>query len=449
MIKTYAYNDAMQLTEHFNSSEFRCKPDDRHSAAHSYKIDDALVTGLEGLFTKIPELFGIKVSKICLTSGYRCPTHDISVGGSGAGPHVDGYAADIVVYDEDNKPISSKIVCCAAQELGFLGIANITNAYIYTHCDMKDRVNEAGQHYKWYGNEVYGNNTVTNDFWSYYGLSPKTNKSEAEVVKLKGIDVSEWQGDIDFAKAAPAVDFVMIRAGYGREEYQIDKKWERNYQGFKKQGKAVGAYWYCYADSADDARREAAVFMKAMKGKQFELPVFYDILEDDHIPILEKAARAKGTTVSALINEIIPAFCSVLEQNGYYVGVYCNTGGYNKYVNDRNKQRYAQWVADWNGTCGYSGDKVLWQYSASGTVPGINGTVDKDYAYTDFAVIKEKGFNGWNAEDYKPDPDTPDVVPENPAVQPSNSENPTPEEAMSIFEKILKEVHEINQKLNK
>ena len=118
-------------------------------------------------------------------------------------------------------------------------------------------------------------------------------------------------------------------------------------------------------------------------------------------------------------------------------------------MNDRNKQRYVQWVADWNGTCGYSGDKVLWQYSASGTVPGINGNVDKDYAYTDFAVIKEKGFNGWNADDYKPDPENPDDWPEDPAVQPSNSENPTPEEAMSIFEKILKEVHEINQKLNK
>lgn len=449
MIKTYAYSDAIQLTPHFNSSEFRCKPDNKHDAKHDYKIDSELVNGLEALFTKIPELFGIKVSKICLTSGYRCRTHDVAVGGSGSGPHVDGYAADFIVYDEKGAPVSSKMVCCAAQEIGFRGIANITSAYIYTHCDTKDRKNASGQSYRWYGNEVYGNGTVTSDFWAYYGLSPKTNKSEAETVKLKGIDVSKWQGDIDFAKASAAIDFVVIRAGYGREESQIDVKWEKNYTGFKKQGTAVGAYWYCYADCAEAAKKEAEVCLQALKGKQFELPIFYDVLEDDHIPILQKSAERKGTTVSALINEIVPAFCSILEQNGYYVGIYCNTNGYNNYLNDHNKQRYVQWVADWRGTCGYTGEKVMWQYSAKGKVSGIVGDVDKDYAYTDFAVIKEKGFNGWNAADYQPDPENPDDWPEDPAVQPNNPETPAPEEAMDVFEKILKEVQEINQKLGK
>ena len=449
MIKTYAYSDAIQLTPHFNSSEFRCKPDNKHDAKHDYKIDSELVNGLEALFTKIPELFGIKVSKICLTSGYRCPTHDVAVGGSGSGPHVDGYAADFIVYDEKGAPVSSKMVCCAAQEIGFRGISNITSAYIYTHCDTKDRKNASGQSYRWYGNEVYGNGTVTSDFWAYYGLSPKTNKSEAETVKLKGIDVSKWQGDIDFAKASAAIDFVVIRAGYGREESQIDVKWEKNYTGFKQQGTAVGAYWYCYADCAEAAKKEAKVCLQALKGKQFELPIFYDVLEDDHIPILQKSAERKGTTVSALINEIVPAFCSILEQNGYYVGIYCNTNGYNNYLNDHNKQRYVQWVADWRGTCGYTGEKVMWQYSCKGKVPGISGNVDKDYAYSDFAVIKEKGFNGWNAEDYKPDPENPDDWPEDPAVQPNNPDTPTPEEAMDVFEKILKEVQEINQKLGK
>ena len=184
--------------------------------------------------------------------------------------------------------------------------------------------------------------------------------------------------------------------------------------------------------------------MQILKGKQFELPIFYDILEDDYIPKL----RAAGD-VSKLINEIVPAFCSVLEQNGYYVGVYCNPNGYDNYLNDSNKQRYVQWVADWRGTCGYTGEKVMWQYSAKGKVSGIVGDVDKDYAYTDFAVIKEKGFNGWNAADYQPNPENPEDKPEDPAVQPNNPETPTPDEAMDVFEKILKEVQEINQKLGK
>lgn len=426
MIKTYRYSDSVQITQHFNSSEFRCKPDSAHNAQHDYLIDDALVDGLEALFTKIPELFGIKVSKICISSGYRCATHDKAVGGKGTGPHTGGYAADFIVYDENLKPVSSKLVCCAAQEIGFRGIANITKDYTYTHCDTKNR--------KWYGNEIYGNSTVTSDFWSYYGLTPKTEKSSAEVVKLNGIDVSAHQGDIDFAQASQAIDFAVIRAGYGRLASQEDKKFQRNYTGFKGTKTPIGAYWYCYATSAAEARKEAEVCLQVLKGKQFELPIFYDILEDDHIPKL----KAVGD-VATLINEIIPAFCSVLEQNGYYVGIYCNTSGYTHYVNDTNKKRYAQWCADWRGTCGYTGDKVMWQYSCKGSIPGIVGDVDKDYAYTDFAVIKKKGFNGWNANDCK----------QNPAVKPNKPADVSPEEAADVFEKILKQVQEINQKLGK
>ena len=444
MVKTYQYGDAIQLTKHFNSSEFRCKPDAKHNAQHEYKIDDDLVQNLEKLFTVIPQLFGVKVSKICLTSGYRCRTHDIAVGGSGSGPHTGGYAADFIVYDEKGAPVSSKMVCCAAQEIGFRGIANITKSYIYTHCDMKDRKNAKGQSYRWFGNEIYGNSKVTDDFWTYYGLTPKTNKSDPEVVKLNGIDVSKYQGNIDFEQAAKAIDFAVIRAGFGCLASQDDDKFRRNYEGFKSQSTPIGAYWYCYATSADEARQEAEVCMSILKGKQFELPIFYDILEDDHIPKLRTAGD-----VAKLINEIVPAFCDVLERNGYYVGVYCNPSGYTCYLNDRNKQRYVQWVADWRGTCGYTGEKVMWQYSCKGQIPGIVGDVDKDYAYTDFAVIKEKGFNGWNAADYQPDPDTPDDEPENPAVYPKNPETPTPEEAMDVFEQILKEVQEINQKLGK
>lgn len=443
-VKKYRYSDEIQITEHFNSREWRCKPDSQHNAQHDYYIDTDLVLNMEKFFTVIPQLFGIQVSKICLTSGYRCPTHDIAVNGSGSGPHVDGYACDFIAYDDAGAPISSKIICCAAQEIGFRGIANITSAYIYTHCDMKDRKNAAGQSYKWFGNEVYGNGTVTDDFWTYYGLTKKTNTTDAEVVKLKGIDVSEFQGDIDFSTTAANIDFAVLRAGYGKLTTQEDKKFQRNYAGFKKTGTPIGAYWYCYATSAAEAREEAQACLAILKGKQFELPIFYDILEDDHIPKL----KAVGS-ISKLINEIVPAFCDVLEQNGYFVGVYCNTNGYASYLNDSNKQRYVQWVADWRGTCGYTGEKVMWQYSSKGQIPGIVGNVDKDYAYTDFAVIKEKGFNGWNAADYQTDPETPDVQPEDQAVKPNNPETPTPDEAMSVFEKILKEVHEINQKLDK
>jgi GH25 family lysozyme M1 (1,4-beta-N-acetylmuramidase) len=446
MVKTYSYDQDVRLTPHFRSSEFRCKCGKKHD----YKIDESLPQNLEKLFTVIPELFGIKVKEIRLTSGFRCVKHDKSVGGSGSGPHTGGFAADYCVYDEDGKIISTKLVCCAAQEIGFKGIANIDANYLYIHSDMKDRI--------WRGNEfLKGNGSIeSGDFWTYFGITRKTNAADAEVVVGRGIDVSAWQGDIDFAKAAPEIDFAVIRAGFGRLVSQEDVKFRQNYDGFKAQGTPLGVYWYCYAENAEDAKKEAYACLEVLKGKQFELPIFYDILEDDHIPILKKGAPAgqEQAQVSRLINEIVPAFCSILEQNGYYVGVYCNTAGYTSYLNDSNKQRYVQWVADWRGTCGYTGQKVLWQYSCKGKISGIEGDVDKDYAYTDFAVIKEKGFNGWGKTDDTqptlPGENTPGGSttnePGEPAIKP-NTPNPTPDEAENIFEKILKEIQAINAKL--
>lgn len=146
MIKTYNYNDNAKLSEHFAASEFSCKC----GRNHEFKVDDSLVSNLEKLFSKLD------CSKIIVTSGYRCVQHDKNVGGSGFGQHVEGTAADICCYGQDGKPISSKLVCCAAQDIGFKGIANINTSYQYTHVDM--RVNG-----KWYGDEVVNYNTVTDD----------------------------------------------------------------------------------------------------------------------------------------------------------------------------------------------------------------------------------------------------------------------------------------------
>ena len=80
-----------------------------------------------------------------------------------------GTAADICCYGQDGKPISSKLVCCKAQDLGFTGIANIDSSYQYTHVDVRNTG------YRWLGDEVYGNGTVTDDFYSYYGVSKQDN----------------------------------------------------------------------------------------------------------------------------------------------------------------------------------------------------------------------------------------------------------------------------------
>lgn len=108
--------------------------------------------------------------------------------------------------------------------------------------------------------------------------SPARNES------TKGIDVSVWQGDIDFAKVkANGIDFVIIRAGYGKLTSQKDKYFEQNYSRAKAAGLHVGAYWYSYAQSADDAKKEAQTCISVLKGKQFDYPVYFDIEEKSQL----------------------------------------------------------------------------------------------------------------------------------------------------------------------
>ena len=155
MNKTYKSDDTTQLTEHFNVSEFKCKCGNNHDTI----INPDLPEKLEKLFK------ALNCSLIIINSGYRCPSHDIAVGGSGIGHHVYGNAVDIVCYDQSGNKISSKKVCCVAQDVGFGGIANIDSTYTATHVDVRT------SNY-WKGDEtVTTAYSVTDDFYKYYNLT--------------------------------------------------------------------------------------------------------------------------------------------------------------------------------------------------------------------------------------------------------------------------------------
>ncbi len=174
MIKTYKSTDRTQLTEHFNISEFRCKC----GGTHDTKLDTELVDKLEKLHT------ALNCSKIIINSGYRCPTHSVNVGGSSTDYHTKGYAADIVCYDQSGNKISSKIVSCAAQDLGFGGIANIDSTYTATHVDTRTAN-------FWKGDEVKGTSySVTDDFYKYYGLSKSDVYPTITTKKSKNITIT-------------------------------------------------------------------------------------------------------------------------------------------------------------------------------------------------------------------------------------------------------------------
>ena len=120
-------------------------------------IDEKLMQMIDKLFEKL------KCSKYIISSGYRTSAHDKAVGGNGKGQHTKGTAVDACFYDKNGNIISPKIVSCVAQDLGFTGIANISSNYRYIHLDTRT----SG---KYYGDETKGTNTVTNDFYKYYGI---------------------------------------------------------------------------------------------------------------------------------------------------------------------------------------------------------------------------------------------------------------------------------------
>ena len=180
---TYNYNATVQLSKHFNVSEFRCKC----GKAHDTLINPTLIQKLEKLYA------ALDCSKIIVTSGYRCAAHDKAVGGNGSGQHTKGTAADIRCYDKSGKVISTKLVACKAQDIGFLGIGNIDSTYTAIHVDVRP----SG---KWYGDEAVKGGTacsVTSDYYKYYGIPRETAahawtyKHDAQIQSLQEVLIAK------------------------------------------------------------------------------------------------------------------------------------------------------------------------------------------------------------------------------------------------------------------
>ena len=403
-VNHYDYNDSTQLSPHFNAREFRCSC----GKSHETLLASELVDKLETLYT------ALNCSKIIVTSGYRCPEHDKAVGGTSSGQHTKGNAVDVCCYGQDGQPISSKTVCCKAQDLGFTGIANITSSYQYTHLDVRT----SG---KWYGDEIHGNGTVTDDFYKYFGME----KSEPETKNiLKGIDVSYAQGMIDWekVKASWLVDFSILRAGYGRETTQVDTQFERNYAACKRLGIPVGVYWYSYATTAAEAEQEAKVCLQTIRGKQFEYPVAFDIEEARSLPQADA---------------LCTAFCNALEKQGYYAAIYTFKSALENNIRAAIKSRYDIFLSHVGvQQTSYAGAYGLWQYSWTGRIPGISGDVDLDYAYKDYpTMIQNAGLNGF----------TKTMQPTEPEPEPTPTPEPDSEE--TTLQQILKHVASLDEKL--
>lgn len=210
------------------------------------------------------------------------------------------------------------------------------------------------------------------------------------IVDLKGIDVSGYQGKINFKKVKESgVDFVIVKAGYATSTVPT---WELNFANAKNNGLKVGAYWYSYAASIEQGIEEAKAFIKALKGKQLDFPVYLDLEERSQF---DKGRR--------FCTQLVEAFCGELEKAGYYVGVYCSTYWYTNFVDENVREKYLAWIADYRGECYYTGTYGIWQYGV-GRVDGVEYDCDLDEGYVDYSIyIKEHGLNGYPKEIVPPD----------------------------------------------
>jgi len=205
-------------------------------------------------------------------------------------------------------------------------------------------------------------------------------------VDLKGVDISQWQGTIDWDTLKKSgIDYVILRAGYGRLASQIDTKFIENIEGAKRVGIDVGVYWYSYATTVEGAYAEAEACHEVIKGYDLTFPVYFDIEDPTQVNL----------SVSQL-SAIVEAFCTRMQSKGYYVGVYSYASFLNTKLYKEVLDKYDVWVAHVGvDHPSYSGNYGMWQYSFTGKVDGIPNTVDLDHCYKNYPyIISPESFTG-------------------------------------------------------
>ena len=214
-------------------------------------------------------------------------------------------------------------------------------------------------------------NTPIN-YLEYENLYNEYKKSNTKI----GIDISRWQGDVDFDKLKENnVEFIMMRLG-GQDgidgEYYLDSKFERNIEEATKRGFDIGVYFYSYAYTEEEAINQAKYVIKNLKKYKLTLPIVFD---------WECWNKFNKLNVSLYdITNVQNAFLNYVESKGYKSARY---GSKNYLINAWQDSNHLTWLAHYINETNYEGDYFMWQRCETGRVPGINGAVDVDILYLD------------------------------------------------------------------
>lgn len=210
--------------------------------------------------------------------------------------------------------------------------------------------------------------------------------ADSSVASYTGIDVSTFQGEIDWAAVKnDGIDFAMLRVGYrgyGKEgKLGEDDRFRSNYENAKNAGIHVGVYFFSQATTPAEAAEEAEFVLNLIRDCEISYPVAYDWEAIDY-----DTARTDGMTTEQ-ITDCAVAFCDTISKNGYPVLIYFNRElGYYNY--DLSKvSSYHFWLAEYLEAPTFVYDYKIWQYSKEGTVAGINGSVDLNISLFDFSTL--------------------------------------------------------------
>ena len=189
----------------------------------------------------------------------------------------------------------------------------------------------------------------------------------------KGIDISEFNGDVDLAGLKGQIEFVIIRCGYGGDyTNQDDPQFENNVRKCEAAGIPWGTYLYSYAKDTSMAQSEAAHTLRLLKGKHPQYGVWYDV-EDSTLP-----------TGEALIDNVV-TYCQAIQQAGYYCGLYSFLFWMQTRLNSPLLDPYDKWVAQWSSQLDYQKPAGMWQFTNQLVLNGK--TFDGNWAYKDYPAL--------------------------------------------------------------
>lgn len=220
----------------------------------------------------------------------------------------------------------------------------------------------------------------TSTISKYTGKGYSHDKRFEDAVIVNAIDVSQYQGNIDWTKVkADGIDFAIIRVG-GRGYSEsgrlyFDDYYKKNIEGAKKAGIAIGIYYFSQAKTEKEAQEEVRHCLELLGKYDIKLPIFMDYEKAGNpgrIANLSKAQRTKNAK----------AFCEGIESAGYNAGVYSNLLFLENSIDGKNlSSLYTIWAAQYNDTCDFQSKYQIWQYSSDGKVSGINSRVDCNFWY--------------------------------------------------------------------